>query len=168
MNAIALDFSDLTFAFAVSDKSITESTTLDKVVKYSIVAACTTTCAYAAYIYLPVAAFEIGFHGSLLVSSIMVPHPASFTYYSAILPAAVHSGMYCYSSPVAATAIEAVSSASGVLLGNAVTALYEYIKKLVSTPGAMKKLISKICTAFSEAKSFVASLTGIRIVLYWK
>jgi hypothetical protein len=147
-------FSDVDFIVAPSNtdalsvpKQETELQLLDKVIKGAIITGCAASCAYACYFYLPVIAFQTGYHGSLLVSSYLAPKASTLTYYMIILPKAVHIGAYCYSSPLVASAVQTVSTVSGAAIGTSVVQLYELIKKVVHKPSIIKQRIEKICRA---------------------
>jgi hypothetical protein len=94
----------------------TELEILDKLIKGTIITGCAASCAYACYFYLPVIAFQAGYHGSLLVSSYLDPNASSLTYYMVILPKAVHIGTYCYSSPAVASAVQTISTVTGAAI----------------------------------------------------
>jgi hypothetical protein len=126
-------------------QSTTELALLDKLIKGTIITGCAASCAYACYFYLPVIAFQTGYHGSLLVSSYLAPNASSLTYYMVILPKAVHIGTYCYSSPLVASAVQTISTVTGAAIGTSIVQLYELIKKVVQKPSIIKQTIEKIC-----------------------
>jgi hypothetical protein len=139
-----------TDALCVPKQQPTELELLDKLIKGAIISGCAASCAYACYFYLPVIAFQAGYHGSLLVSSYLAPNTSSLTYYMVILPKAVHIGTYCYSSPVVASAVQTVSTATGAAIGTSIVQLYELIKKVVQKPSIIKQTIEKICKAVKK------------------
>jgi hypothetical protein len=128
----------------------TELELLDKLTKGAIISGCAASCAYACYFYLPVIAFQTGYHGSLLVSSYLAPNASSLTYYMVILPKAVHIGTYCYSSPVVASAVQTISTVTGAAIGISIVQLYELIKKVVQKPCIIKQTIEKVCQAVKK------------------
>lgn len=150
-------FSDVDFVVTPSNtdalcvpKQQTEVQLLDKLIKGAIITGCAASCAYACYFYLPVIAFQTGYHGSLLVSSYLVPKASTLTYYMIILPKAVHIGTYCYSSPLVTSAVQTISTVSGAAIGTSVVQLYELIKKMVRKPSIIKQTIEKICRAVQK------------------
>jgi hypothetical protein len=139
-----------TDALCVPKQQPSELELLDKLIKGAIISGCAASCAYACYFYLPVIAFQAGYHGSLLVSSYLAPNASSLTYYMVILPKAVHIGTYCYSSPVVASAVQTVSTVTGAAIGTSIVQLYELIKKVVQKPNIIKQTIEKICQAVKK------------------
>jgi hypothetical protein len=131
-------------------KQQTELQLLDKLIKGTIITGCAASCAYACYFYLPVIAFQAGYHSSLLVSSYLAPKASALTYYMIILPKAVHVGTYCYSSPIVTSTVQTISTVTGAAIGTSIVGLYELIKKVIQKPSIIKQTIERICKAVKK------------------
>jgi hypothetical protein len=170
-NIVSLSDVDIIVAPSNTDalcvpKQQTELQLLDKLIKGTIITGCAATCAYACYFYLPVIAFQAGYHGSLLVSSYLAPQASTITYYIIILPKAVHIGTYCYSSPLVASAVQTISTVTGAAIGISIVELYELIKKVVQKPIIIKQTIERICNAVKRFinRMYWASSTGTTVI----
>jgi hypothetical protein len=157
-------FSDITIVTSDESSSCdylvsveSEFDLLDALIKSGIITGCAAACAFASYYYLPVIAFQVGYQGSLLASSLLVPHPSTLTYYSVVLPQAVHIGAYCYNCPFVATAIQSVSAISGAAVGNIITSVYEAIKQVCLMPSIVPQMLSNISEVINTTVDTVKS-----------
>jgi hypothetical protein len=157
MNNI-ISFSDVDIVVATSNtdalcvtpkqqSSNTELELLDKLIKGTIITGCAASCAYACSFYLPFIAFQAGYHGSLLLSSYLAPNASTLTYYTVILPNAVHIGTYCYTSPAVASAIGTISTVTGAALGASIVEVYELVKTVIQKPSIIRQAIKKVYQA---------------------
>jgi hypothetical protein len=156
MNSI-ISFSDVDIVVATSNtdalcvpkqqSSNTELELLNKLIKGTIITGCAASCAYACSFYLPVIAFQTGYHGSLLLSSYLAPNASTLTYYTVILPNAVHIGTYCYTSPAVASTIGTISTVTGAALGASIVEVYELVKTVIQKPSIIRQVINKVCQA---------------------